>query len=154
MRAAVRPLSATGRIVGIDRGVHVLAALSDGRLLPNRHAGERRQAATARLQRELESVTQRDGAWRVRNRRDPVRVAAVLRLARSREREANARRDHAHKLARAIVNGADVIALETLRMSTMTRSAKGTAQHPAATLRPRARSIAGCSMPALVYFGR
>lgn len=127
---AACPLPKAGKVVGIDRGVHVLAALSDGTLLPNLGAGERRQATTARLQRELEKVTQRDGGGRVLNRRDPARAAAVLRLARSREREGHARRDHAHKLARRIINGADVIALEKLNLRTMTRSAKGTVAKP------------------------
>ena len=127
---AVCPLPATAKIVGVDRGVHVLAALSDGTLLPNRVAGERRQAATVRLQRELESTTQRDALGRACNRRDPARTRAVLRLARCRERDANARRDHAHKLAREIVNGAGVIGLEKLAVSKMTRSAKGRLEHP------------------------
>src|SRR5208283_1934062 len=35
------PLPATGRIIGIDRGVHVLAATSDGELLANGKYGER-----------------------------------------------------------------------------------------------------------------
>ena len=126
----VTPLPKNGKVIGVDRGVHVLAALSDGTLLPNRGVGERRKAATARLQRELETATQRDSAGRVRNGRDPARVAAVLRLARAREREANARRDHAHKLARLIVNGAEVIALEHLKLQTMTASAKGTVENP------------------------
>lgn len=127
---AVQPLPKDGRIVGVDRGVHVLAALSDGTLLPNAGVGERHKAATARLQRELEARTERDTAGRVRNRRDPARIAAALRLARSREREANARRDHTHKLARHIVNGAEIIALEKLTLRAMTASAKGTVQRP------------------------
>jgi len=128
-----RPVCAlpkSSKVIGVDRGVHVLAALSDGTLLRNLGAGERRRTATARLARELEAATQRDEIGRVRNRRDPARVAAVLRVARSREREANARRDHAHKVARRIVNGAEVIVIEKLKLSTMTRSAKGTVAQP------------------------
>jgi putative transposase len=53
----VRPLPPTGQIIGVDRGVHVLAALSDGRLIANAAVGELRKAATARMQRELEAVT-------------------------------------------------------------------------------------------------
>lgn len=34
---------------------------------------------------------------------------------RAREREANTRRDYAHKVARRLVNGADVIALEKIK---------------------------------------
>lgn len=118
------------QIVGVDRGVHVLAALSDGSLIRNAAVGEKRKAATARLQRELDRATLRDGVGRVRNRRDPQRCAAALRLARSNEREANARLDYTHKAARAIVSAGQVIALEALRLRNMTRSAKGTLEKP------------------------
>jgi len=133
----VNPLPKTGVTIGIDRGVHVLAACSDGRLIRNLAVGEWRKAATARLQRELESATQRDAAGRVRNRQDPQRIAAALRLARSREREANARRDFAHKAARAIVNTADAIGLEQLKLRAMTRSAKGTPERPGVNVRAK-----------------
>ncbi|HEY2476786.1 MAG TPA: transposase, partial [Candidatus Cybelea sp.] len=125
-------------MVGVDRGVHVLAALSDGSLIPNAAVGERRRAATARLQRELEAATARDARGYVTNRSDRRRIAAVKRLARACEREANARRDYAHKVARQIVNGADVIALEKLRVRSMTRSAKGTIEGPGRHVRAKA----------------
>ena len=134
---AVRPQPPTGIVVGVDRGVRVLAALSDGRLIGNAAIGERRRAATARLQRELEAVTVRDGAGRVRNRQEHRRLAAVRRLVRARERERNARRDYAHKVSRLIVDGADVIALEKLRLRAMTRSAKGTTARPGRNVRAK-----------------
>jgi putative transposase len=108
---AVRRLPPTNEVIGVDRGVHVLAALSDGRLLANAAVGEKRKAATARMQRELEAATVRDGKRRVINGREHRRMKARERLARAREREANLRRDYAHKVARRLVNGADVIAL-------------------------------------------
>src|ERR1700685_716789 len=80
---AVQPLSATGTLLGIDRGVHVLAATSDGQLIRNQVVGEKRKRATARLQRELEALTERDAGGRVLHRRDPKRAIAAQRLARS-----------------------------------------------------------------------
>jgi putative transposase len=118
------------RIYGVDRGVHVLAACSDGALYRNAAVGERRKHATARLQRELEEASERDDRGRLLNRQDPKRRAAVLRLARSREHEANARLDHAHKTARKLVDATAVVALEALCIRNMTRSAKGTAEKP------------------------
>lgn len=53
---AVQPLPATGRLVGVDRGVHVLAALDHGTLIRNAAVGEKRRSATARLQREVEEA--------------------------------------------------------------------------------------------------
>jgi putative transposase len=124
--------------LGADRGVHVLVALSDGQLIANAAVGERRKSATARLQRELEAATLRDSAGCVLNRRDPGRLRAQQRLARSKMREAAARRDYAHKVSRSIVAGADVIGLEKLRLRSMTRSAKGTAEQPGRNVRAKA----------------
>jgi putative transposase len=135
---AVRPLSATNEAIGVDRGVHVLAALSDGRLIANAAVGERRKAAAAGLQRELEAATVRDGERRIVNGREHQRLKACERLARAKEREANARRDYAHKVARRLVNGADVIALEKLYLRAMTRSARGSVERPGRNVRAKA----------------
>ena len=124
------PLTKTGNVVGIDRGVHVLAATSDGMLIDNCAFGERNRARITHHQRALETLTARDAAGRVRNRHDPARKAAALQLARSKEREANRRRDYLHKQAREIVIAFDIIAIETLDLRAMTRSAKGTLEKP------------------------
>jgi putative transposase len=131
---AVTPLPKNAKIVGIDRGVHVLAATSEGELITNRAFGERNRQRIARLQRKLEACTVRDASDRVRNRHDSQRKAAELRLARAKEREANRRRDYLHKQAREIVNSAGVIGLEALNLRAMTRSAKGTVENPGANV--------------------
>jgi len=123
-------LPKTGKVTGIDRGVHVLAATSEGQLIRNGRPQERRARITTRLQREVEAVTERDSRRRCINRSDPTRIAAVRRLARSREREANVRLDALHKSALEIVRSADVIGLEKLNLRAMTRSAKGTVEAP------------------------
>jgi putative transposase len=135
---AIRPLPATDEVISVDRGVHVLAALSDGRLIANAAVGEKRKAATARLQRELEAVTVRDRASRVINCHEHRRIKAQAGLARAKERQANARRDYAHKVARRLVNGADVIALEKLNLRAMTRSARGSVERPGRNVRAKA----------------
>jgi putative transposase len=135
---AVRPLPATNEVIGVDRGVHVLAALSDGRLIANAAVGEKHKAKSARLQRELEAVTVRDRAGRVTNGREHRRIKARERLARARERQADARRDYVHKVARRLVNGANVIALEKLNLRAMTRSAKGSVERPGRNVRAKA----------------
>jgi putative transposase len=127
---ALRPLPGNNRLMGIDRGVHVLAALDDGTLIGNSAVGEQRRSATTRLQRRLDAVTIKDAAGRVCNRADHARIVAALRLARSRERERCARLDYLHKMARRIVTAAGTIALEALNLRAMTRSAKGTPEAP------------------------
>jgi putative transposase len=134
---ALAPLANTGKIVGVDRGVHVLAATSDGTLIDNRAFGERNRQRIAQHQRGLEALTTRDAAGRVCNMCDPRRQAAKLRLARAKEREANRRRDYLHKKAREIVAGADVIGLEALNLRAMTRSAKGTPEQPGRNVRAK-----------------
>ena len=120
----------TRSVLGVDRGVHVLAATSEGELIRNLAVGERRKRAIARLQREMDARTSKDPHGRCINRNDPLRIAAVKRYARSREKAANARRDYAHKVSRRLVGSADCIALERLNLANMTRNAKGTCAEP------------------------
>jgi putative transposase len=72
------------------------------------------------------------------NAKDPARIAAVRRLARAKEREANARRDWLHKVSRLIMQRFDRIALESLRLRSMTRSAKGSVDQPGVGVRAKA----------------
>ena len=134
----VTPLEPTGRILGVDRGIAVLAALDDDTRIANRACGDRNAAKVAAMQRKLEAVTQRDARGHVLNRRDPQRSAVAKRLARAKAAEADARRDHAHKVARQIVNAADVIGLEVLNLRHTTRSAKGTVEAPGSNVRAKA----------------
>ncbi len=132
------PLPAAGHSVGIDRGIRVLAALSDGTMIENLRSGSRRRATVERHQRALDAVTVKDAIGRSLNVKDAARIAAVRRLARAKEREANARRDWLHKVSGYIVRRFDRIALESLRLRSMTRSAKGTCELPGVRVRAKA----------------
>jgi putative transposase len=109
------PGPSTGEVVGIDRGVTVTLALSDGRTY--QAPGDR---DVKRLQRRLAR------AKRGSNRR--VKVKA--RLARLHARNADARRGWAEKASTEIARRYDLIRLETLDVGGMTRSARGTAARP------------------------
>jgi putative transposase len=135
---APRPLPASGFSVGIDRGVRVLAAFSDGTMIENLRPDSRRKSVVERHQRVLDTVTVKDAIGRPLNRQAPARLAAVRRLARAKEREANARRDWLHKVSAEIVRRFDHIALEALRLRSMTRSAKGTPEVPGVRVRAKA----------------
>jgi putative transposase len=127
---AAQPLPATDKVLGVDRGVHVLAATSEGELIRNgRMANKHRRVVTGHA-RALDKETVKDSKGRPTNWQDPKRIAAVRRLARAKEREANARLDALHKASRRIVDSADAIGLEDLNLRGMTRSAKGTAEKP------------------------
>jgi len=128
----------TGAQVGLDRGIRVLAALSDGTLIPNLRPGSTCAAVVALHARHLDALSKKDAAGHVLNRRDPARIAAGRRLARAKEHEANARRDWLHKKSRDIVNTYDQVAIEDLRARSMTRSAKGTVEAPGTNVRAKA----------------
>jgi putative transposase len=114
------PAPGNGQRVGIDRGVAVAAALSTGDLLqvPGLTAPER--ARMRRLQRRLAR------ARRGSARRGRVRLA----IARLRARERDRRKDWAEKASTDIARRFDVIRVENLTVTKMTRSAKGTPESP------------------------
>ncbi len=122
------PAPGNGETVGIDRGVAVSAALSTGEMLtaPGLSAGRRHRLR--RLQRRLARA--RPGS----NRRAGVKRA----VARLRAREADARKDWAEKASTGIARRFDLIRVEDLRITNMTRSARGTAGNPGRNVRAKA----------------
>jgi putative transposase len=121
----------------VDRGAHVLCATSDGNLIANVRANQRHRRVVTRHARALDAATEKDARGRCLNRLDPKRRQAVRRLARAKEREVNLRLDHAHKTALALVQANDAIGLEALNLRGMTRSAKGTIEHPGRNVRAK-----------------
>ncbi|MDQ2681756.1 MAG: transposase [Candidatus Eremiobacteraeota bacterium] len=126
----IEPMRATGKVIGIDAGITALLATSEGELVDNPRHFARNRANIELAAIALDAVTRKDARGRCLNRHDPKRRAKVLALARSKEREANARRDFLHKLSNRIVRENDGIAMEALRLVNMTRSAKGTVEEP------------------------
>jgi putative transposase len=121
--------------VGIDRGVKVSAALSTGQMLTVPGLSARERARLRRLQRRLAR------AGRGSNRRGRARTA----VARLRARETDRRRDWCEKTSTGIARRFDVIRVEDLNITTMTRSAKGTAQRPGRGVRAKAGLNRGIS---------
>jgi putative transposase len=104
-------LSKTGRRVGIDLGVTVLVATSDGDLITNDRHAQRAAGRLARAQQAL--ATKQRGS---KHRRCAVeRVAAAHRHIRSR------RADTLHRLSRRLVNDHDLIVHEKLNVSNLVR---------------------------------
>lgn len=104
-----------GTIVGVDRGVVISAARSDGRTF---HAPAER--STRRLERHL-SRAKRGSSRRAR---------AKHQLARAKARNADRRKDWVEKTTTELARTADVIRIEDLRVANMTRSARGTVETP------------------------
>ena len=106
-----RPLSPTGRVIGLDVGVARFATTSDGQIIPSpaylRTAARELAAAQQALARKKRGSGNR--------RRARAKAAEVHRRIRNR------RADFHHKTARALVRAGDAIALENLNTAGMTR---------------------------------
>jgi transposase len=127
--AIPEPIQAPGNRegVGVDRGVAVSAALSTGELLrvPGLTVPERKRLR--RLERKL--ARGRRGS----ERRTQVRLAA----ARLRARETDRLKDWVEKTSTDLARRFDVIKVEDLKIRSMTRSAKGTRDHPGRNVRAK-----------------
>jgi IS605 OrfB family transposase len=119
----------TGEAVGIDRGVTVSAALSTGEML---HAPGLTGAESARLSRMQRKLAR---AVRGSVRRGKLKTA----IARQTAREADRRKDWYEKASTDIARRFDVIRVEDLNITQMTRSAKGTVDVPGQNVRAKAR---------------
>jgi putative transposase len=124
------PIPAPGneQAVGIDRGVVVSAALSNGELLHSQGLTARERKRMRRLERKLAR------ARRGSNRRGRVKHA----MARLRTRETDRRKDWAEKASTDIARRFDVIRVEDLQISNMTRSARGARECPGRNVRAKA----------------
>jgi putative transposase len=122
------PAPGSGQVVGIDRGVEVSAALSTGQLLCCPALTSRERTRLRRLQRTLAR------ARRGSNRRGRVKHA----IARLKARETDRRKDWAEKTSTDLARRFDLIRVEDLQISNMTRSAKGTRGDPGRNVRQKA----------------
>jgi len=118
------PGPGTGEVVGVDRGIAVTLALSNGE---TRHVPAASRH-TERLQRKLSR------ARRGSNHRQQAKV----RLARSMARDADRRKNWAEQTSTDIARRFDVIRIEDLKIGNMTRSAKGTISDPGRNVRQKA----------------
>jgi putative transposase len=122
------PAPDNGQVVGIDRGVAVAAARSTGELLHAPALTGPERARLRRLQRKLARAKRRS------RRRGRVRLASARLRARDRDR----RTDWAEKASTDIARRFDVIRVEDLTITNMTRSAKGTPENPGRNVRAKA----------------
>jgi len=117
-----------GRVIGIDRGVAVSAALSTGELLHVPSLTGRQRTRLRRLKRKL-----------ARARRGSTRRKLVKhRIARLQARETDRRKDWVEKASTRLAREFDLIRVEKLNVHAMTRSARGTAEAPGSNVRAKA----------------
>lgn len=114
-------LPLTGKECGIDLGLSTFAMLDDGTAIENPRCLRRTQGRLARAQRRLSKRK------RGSRRRDKARVL----LAGHHRHVADARRDHAHKAARMLVNKFERIAVEKLNVVGLSRGRLSKSVHDA-----------------------
>jgi transposase len=118
----------TGRVVGVDRGVTVSAALSTGELLAVPGLRETEARRLLRLQRRLAR------AARGSNRRKRIKTA----IGRLKTRETDRRRDWVEQTSTDLAHRFDLIRIEDLKIKNMVRSARGTIAAPGKNVRAKA----------------
>lgn len=113
--------------VGIDRGIAVFAALSDGTLIAPANHGSAHKKRLARAQQSL-SRKKKGSKNRAKQR---------LRVAKIYARIARCRKDFLHKRSTDIAKTYGLVAIEKLEIRNMTRSAKGTKAKPGRRVRQK-----------------
>lgn len=109
-----------GSAVGIDRGVAVFVATSDGELIDPVQAFARAHRRLARLQRQLARKRKGSANWRKQ----------AARIARLHLHIRRVRHDFLHKLSTRLSKNHALVVVEKLLIQNMTRSARGTASEP------------------------
>jgi putative transposase len=120
--------------VGVDRGVAVAVATSDGDLHNRTFASPGETARLKRLQQRLSRSLRTHGRNRRSKRRDAVRAQLGRLNARIRSRRA----DFAAQTAVRLVRDYGLVAVEDLRVKNMTASAKGSVAAPGRNVRQKA----------------
>ncbi|WP_238431321.1 RNA-guided endonuclease InsQ/TnpB family protein [Streptomyces cavernae] len=114
------PAPGTGEAIGIDRGVTITAALSDGRKLNCPQLTSRERARIRKHQRRAARA----------KKGSPQKAAEYAKVAKLKVREANRRKDWCEKTSTMLARSYDLVRFEKLNIKNMTRSAKGTEQQP------------------------
>ncbi|MGW0626763.1 RNA-guided endonuclease InsQ/TnpB family protein [Streptomyces sp. NPDC002758] len=118
----------TGEIIGIDRGVRITAALSDGRKLNCPQLTVKERAKIRKHQRRAARASK--GSER--------KAAEYAKAARLKAREADRRKDWCEKTSTTLARTYDVIRFEKLNITNMTASGKGTVERPGKMVKQKA----------------
>lgn len=127
-REVEEPAASTLPPVGLDMGVAVAVATSDGRLIEGPRPYEKARRRLASLQRAV--ARKRKGSA---NRRK-----AVAKVARLHARLANLRRDWMHKQTTDLAKNHGLVVVEDLKVQSMSASARGTVEQPGRNVRQKA----------------
>ena len=114
-------------MVGLDAGVTKLATLSDGTVYQPVNSFKASQRKLAMLQRRLSRKVKFSASWQKQKKK----------IQRLHSHIANIRRDYLHKVTSEISKNHAMIVIEDLKVSNMSKSAKGTAERPGRNIRAK-----------------
>jgi len=118
----------TGEVIGIDRGVTITAALSDGRKLNCPQLTTKERAQIRKHQRRAARAS----------RGSEAKTVEHAKVARLRAREADRRKDWCEKSSTMLARTCDLVRFEKLNIKNMTASAKGTVEQPGTRVKQKA----------------
>ncbi|MEU8195074.1 transposase [Microbispora amethystogenes] len=143
-RQVPAPVAHRGEPVGIDRGLTVALALSDG---TTRAHGDWLTSGEKERLRRLEKKSARQRAARPPGQRASHRLARTYdRIARLRATAKRRAVDWQHQTTTELARTFGVVVVEDLTITTMVRTAKGTVERPGRNVRQKAglnRAITG-----------
>jgi len=113
------PTNDSTTAVGIDLGIAKFATLSNGEVYEPLNSFRKLESKLAKLQRQLKNKKKFSENWK-RLKRKIQKVHSKI---------ANARTDYLHKTSTKITNNHGMIAIEDLKVSNMSKSAKGDAEN-------------------------
>lgn len=114
--------------VGVDVGVRVFAALSDGTTYMPVNNLKKLEKKLTKVQRDLSRKKKGSNNFKKN----------AKKLALMHERIKNTRMDYLHKVSTEISKNHAVVVLENLKISNMSRSAKGTVESPGKNVKAKA----------------
>ena len=121
------PVHPSSGMVGIDLGVAIFAQLSNGTAYKPLHSFRRIEQKLARAQRKLSCKVKFSNNWRKQQER----------ITRIHQKITRFRHDYLHKISHEISKNQAVIVVEDLKVSNMSRSARGDADHPGSHVRAK-----------------
>lgn len=126
-REVAEPMTSSLPAVGIDRGVKVFAALSDGTQIAPLNSFRRIEVNLAKLQRRLARKQKFSANWR----------KLKAKISRAYLRAANARKDYLHNLSTKIAKSHGIVKVEKLSVRGMSASAAGTVANSGRNVRAK-----------------
>ena len=116
-----------GGAVGIDVGIARFATLSDGSFVEPLNSFRKHEARLRRYQRAMSRKTKFSSNWK----------KAKAKVQKIHTRIANVRKDFLHKASATISKNHALVVVEDLKVSNMSRSAKGTVDAPGRNVRAK-----------------